>query len=340
MQSSAANAHHPVAIRISFRRSTLAIALLASFAAMAALTGVFGAGKDTGEYFDYFDVLRSGGFEAGLEHRFELGFALSVLALALTGLPNSALMASLVFVSTLIKLKAIWGRDPLLNWMVPLLYLIRFFPLHELTQIRAALAIGFALVAIDAIMGGRRMTAWLCLAAGASFHYSVLAFVPIVLVGRRLTGLRTGVIVATAYACAAALGGFLLTHETVSLPASLALYLESPDPTFAINVLSVPRILDFLSLAWLLSRFAALDALARAHTIAFLTAQALFYATISFPVVALRSSELFSVSWCLAFKGAMQGARGGAYEKFGMLLWLCNLAAYGYVNFWKYSLVS
>lgn len=65
-------------------------------------------------------------------------------------------------------------------YFLPLaIYMGNYYVLHELTQIRAGVASAFFLLAIPPLAQGKRWVAFFLMAAAAMFHFSALAYLPV-----------------------------------------------------------------------------------------------------------------------------------------------------------------
>lgn len=165
-------AAHPGDPPAGLALSTGLIVLLWGFLSLAAGFRWFGDGLDYGEYVDFYRQL--GPFSPLGQTRFEPGFTLLAWLFKLGGAPYGLFAASLVGLSLGIKFVLIQRhtRWPLL---ASLCYVALFYFLHEYTQIRAALAIAFGLLASVSFARGDRVRAGLWLLVGATFQSSVLA---------------------------------------------------------------------------------------------------------------------------------------------------------------------
>jgi len=132
----------------------------------------FGVGVDYPEYREWWDGLLS--WDSVREGRFELLFASLGLIFKRAGFSLGAYYASLIAVALGIKFTLIYRHT---RW--PLLalasYVAIFYFLHEYTQVRAAVAIAFGLLATFAWTRRNYVSAAAWLVLGATFQSSVLA---------------------------------------------------------------------------------------------------------------------------------------------------------------------
>lgn len=143
-----------------------------AFLSVAAGYRWFGVGVDYPDYIEWWGSLVS--WSNVVEGRFETLFAALGLAFKLLGLSFEAYSAALVAIALGIKLSLIYRhtRSPLLALIC---YIPLFYVLHEYTQLRAAVAIAFGLLASFAFIRGDRLVAGAWLIIGATFQSSVLA---------------------------------------------------------------------------------------------------------------------------------------------------------------------
>ena len=121
---------------------------LALVCAVIAGTRIFGNSPDYISYDQFFDIARQYHLEALKVTRFESGFVILSLVFTTLFSLNTSVYAALVFISMMLKGWVIFLSSTTLSIfsIIALLYLVRYFSLHELTQLRAALGIGLVLV--------------------------------------------------------------------------------------------------------------------------------------------------------------------------------------------------
>lgn len=163
------------------RRSRVLLATLAGVV-LAVLAGlrVLGEDRDYQQYLFVFEAMRDGALAAD-ETRFEPGFILfNRLALLLGGGNFTVLLIGVALVSLTLKFRLLASYGKLAPAL--LVYVLVLLPLHEMTQIRVALALAFSYVAIAYNLehpathfNGRSLA---LLALGATFQASVLVLLP------------------------------------------------------------------------------------------------------------------------------------------------------------------
>jgi hypothetical protein len=146
-------------IGVGFKKlSIYVVAIFACFGFLISMTQAFGESPDYNSYNSFFDLVRSERLDIFSISRFEPGF--SFLSLVLTTLFSENIIVYSFFVvsALLIKGWVIRGySSSLITFLIVLaFYFARYFPLHELTQIREAYAIAFLLVATVFLWAGSR----------------------------------------------------------------------------------------------------------------------------------------------------------------------------------------
>lgn len=103
------------------------------------------------------------------------------------------LLFIIAFVAVIIKFYAIRQLTPL--FFLPLIiYFGNFFLLHEVTQIRAGIVSGLFLLAIKPLSEGKKLLPLCLLLLGATFHFSALALLPLLLLGNKPISPKTKIV--------------------------------------------------------------------------------------------------------------------------------------------------
>jgi hypothetical protein len=288
-----------------------------------------GQSRDFENYAEYFAEARTVALRSGallIEQRFEPVFAVLASALAplFSDVSALALLAALAFFlkwGALARLSA--GR--LAFWGALVFYLVRFAPLHELTQIRLAIAMGLWMLALTQV---RRPAFWLLLLLFPLTHYSTLVLVPLTWAWRMLV-LRPEayqrverLVWPSALGCVVAVG---ILMETVLQPLAalfsiLDFYANTGFGEDKVNVFNVPTLLNMGF--WLL--FVTLRKSTPAQRFWLWTqllAFCIFFAARDFPVIAHRMNEMLSLAWViyLANTLSLRGRRGQLARAFLVL---------------------
>ncbi|TWH40671.1 EpsG family protein [Dulcicalothrix desertica] len=175
---------------------------LAFVGAAAAFYEIFGESKDSQIYLQYFDYMISkpSCFGEGI-FNFEIGFETTSCFVSSILKSSTLVYSFFVFVSLLLKLivlfltllntKSSKLNIKLCSFLSVFLYFSRFFPLHELTQIRASLSIAFILVGSLLLLQGSNLNkqvskinpfALLMYFIAFLFHISSILILPFLLI--------------------------------------------------------------------------------------------------------------------------------------------------------------
>lgn len=159
--------------------------LVSVISALIVLTQVLGESQDWENYVRMFDAIRVDGLQTEGVERIEIGFKWLSSVLIFLSLTNTEVYAVIAAISLILKCVAVNGvsgsRAAFVFGMV--FYLVCVAPLHELTQLRAAMSISFLFLSYWQIVRGGFVSAVLFAAAAAFFHLSaLLVFFPLILV--------------------------------------------------------------------------------------------------------------------------------------------------------------
>lgn len=283
--------------RFSLSQVTLARGVL--FTVAAVVLGVFagyrllGEGRDFLNYVTFYENIREFG-EQGF-FRFEPGFVwvATVFKLVLNA-EVEFLLAVLASLSLLVKF-ALFShhRRPVLTI---LFYLCCWYPLHEYTQIRAAVAFAFVFLAAEAFFNRRFVMFAALVAMGSLFHGSSLAPAVAIPVAWVLASFRLPMIIAAIAGGAAALGAvmqpLLVFAERLNpLAGTYAPNLEG----YSVNLFSSVNILTVALLGAILFARSLTDRRLRTLFILVLFGLAVAVAFQSMPVFSHRLREMFLI---------------------------------------------
>lgn len=266
---------------------------------LLAATQMLGESPDYFNYSKFFDLARSEGLNIFTVSRFEPGFSVFAVFLGALFSSNTIVYGWFVAGSMLLKGWAInfYSANKKIFFITAAFYFARYFSLHELTQLRAALGISLTLVGAISLWQGHFYRGALICAIALLFHMSVAAAVPALFLS---PSKRWKVILFA-----------LITFVTISIVSNFLLnYLanfvlildayqangfgdEKPNP-FALQILIDWGMIIFALLFWdkltlLMKRVVLLE----------LIGLAIFYGAIEFAIVAHRMQELYSVFWIL-----------------------------------------
>ena len=294
-------------------------------------------GADYLNYVNIFETARSSTFSELFSQRYEpLFLALSSLFAYLTT-DDVTVFAALMVIATAMKVTVVyrlaWHRQAavlVLAW-----YALRFFPLHELTQIRIALALGLWLLAVTTRSAPK---AFALTIAAALTHYSTAILLPVLWAWRAVERSPEGY---RRIELRLLLGGITVIVvvgvtlrqllEQLSLIFSiLDIYSSEGFGEERVNPFSIAVLLDsfFLLTGWLV---ASNNARSRFWLTLLTLSLATFYVLFDFPVLAHRIREMFGICWLpyLAYALHQRGAPG----LHARLVIAASIPAYIYIDF-------
>ena len=310
--------------------SNYAVFFFALFGLILCVAQVFGESPDYYSYNEFFDLVRSNGFEVLNLSRFEPGF--SVLSIVLTPLVTSNILVYSLIVAFALFLKgwviSVCSINQRVFVIAVILYFFRFYPLHELTQLRAACALGLLIVGAIFFWNGRKISGILTFIVAVAFHMSVAILIPVLFLyssNRWLVILASFSIFAIVSAGANIVSEFAANNiPVVAAYQATGFGDEVPDP-FAITLL-----LDWTMIVVSLFMWPKLTILMRRIVLLELIGMALFYSLLDFPAFPSRIREAFSVFWLLF---VTEGLRLNIF-KIPIILFIgLSVVIYGYIYF-------
>lgn len=266
---------------------------------LVAVMQPFGLSPDYANYEIFFDMVRQE-FGHDMTTRFEPGFVLASGLLTSVISSNAVVYGLLVILAVVIKLfvleKFVPSQKPLGRYYLYLalvFYFVRFFPLHELTQLRASIAMSLIIVIAVLVWAGKHFRGALLTVVAICFHYSALILIPFFYLPKLQR--RTTVIVAVV----AGILLHVLSAPLVAVAQGYFLVFSTYEFEFAkaVNPLSPVFLPEFFMIAAALFCWRDLTDLMRRLVSLQLIGFALFYGLIEFTVVATRGRDLFSIMW-------------------------------------------
>lgn len=253
--------------------------------------------------YEYFFQKMRGEFAGEGNVRFEPGFVYASTLLATAFSSDLIVYGIFVVIAMLIKLIAIeWTfvgtgqRRQYYFYLAIIFYVCKFFPLHELTQLRASLAISFVMIGACMVWNGQRWRGALAAVAAGLFHYSSLMVAPFYFLPR----------MSRRMALLLPLGLMLLLQFLSPLAIGVAqIYFvvfdtyEFGDPADALNPLSPVLLPEFFLLVVAFVYWRHLNDGMRRIVVLEMVGFAIFYGLFDFGVIAVRAREFFSVLWTL-----------------------------------------
>lgn len=285
-------------MRIAYKKNGgYSIALFALIGFLISVTQILGESPDYSSYEDFFDLTRSEGLNILVESRFEAGFSILSLALSTMFATNAIVYSWIVVAALLLKGWAIhiYSSSQKIFIVVALFYLVRYFPLHELTQLRAACTMSLIIVGTIFLWVGKLRHGLLIYASSILFHMSatsiILAFFlpatkrwQVILIGS-VTYILTFIFTSNLTAYLADYIKILNSYQTNGFGE------VKPNP-FAIELL-----IDWAMIALSLVMWHKLSLHMKRIVLIELIGMAIFYGGIDFPVIVHRIRELYSVLW-------------------------------------------
>lgn len=282
----------------------LGLVPLAIFLGIAAGYQNFGEGRD---YFAYRTIYQDIRLTDTLDVvRFEPGFVLSVwVSTFILGLQFSVFFSLLATGSLLVKF-GLFSRHqrPILT---VLFYLCCWYPVHEYTQIRAAVALAFSLLAAEFFFRRKYIVFSLLMALGFAFHYSAIILAVALPGAYMLSGFRLPLVIGAVVSLAVAMAAmnvavFSLAGQFNGL---IDTYVANLDG-YQVNLLSGANILTACLLAAIIYSGSLKTHQDTTFFILVLIALATAIAFQAVPVISHRSKEILLVFLVpLAFKGAL-----------------------------------
>lgn len=299
-------------MHISLRKpGNYPIALFAVIGFLLSVTQIFGDSPDYSDYSDFFDLVRTEGLDVLVASRFEPGF--SILALVLTTLfsANVVVYSWIVAAALLLKGWAIHAcsSSQKIFIVVAAFYLIRYFPLHELTQLRAACAIALMLTGSVVLWKGHSLFGISICALALTFHMSSAAIIPALF----LTSTRRWQAVFIAFVAFVLISIFsdLITSYLANVIPVFDSYQNVGFGEDRPNPFSIQLLIDWAMIVVSLIMWNRLSLLMKRIVLLELIGMAIFYGGIEFAVIAHRVREFYSVFWVLfVVDGLRQKATG------------------------------
>ena len=281
------------------------IVFFIAFSFFLSYTQALGISPDYLNYEIFLDLTRIEGLNTLNIGRFEPGFTLYSLFLS-NFLTNNVLIYSYIVISCiLIKNVAIsfYCSSNKIFIIAFIFYFCRFFPLHELTQIRVACATGLLMLAARLIWEKKYLYGCIFSFLSLSFHFSSVAVIPIIFIEpykrRSVIGLSFFVVCVSYFFC------YSVTEILSNYISILATYQslgfgDKPNP------LSFVLLLDWLMIFFALYHWKILTSVMKRAILMQLIGMAVFYGTLDLPVIAHRLREMFCVFWVFFVANGLQ----------------------------------
>lgn len=285
-------------LKVSSLKKVLAAVAVALVAFAIAVLQPFGNSPDYEQYEIMFQGVRVDWVSFMRDSRYEPGFIAVVGAL-------SRVFEADILVYGVLVLAAIVAKTSTLAklsfdhyfWLAIVFYFFRFFPLHELTQLRVALASSIMIYAAYQVWGPSTRKGIIACVLAVAFHYSSLMISPFLLLVRRdrRFAILSAVLVFLGIAAIAQLAVAILGENL----AVIQMYQQEGFDTRSVNPLSPAFFPEFFMILFSLFCWRDLTGTMQRVVAIELIGFAVLYALIDFPVIAVRGREFFSVLWVM-----------------------------------------
>ena len=312
-------------------QSIYTILIFSIFGFMLSTTQFFGQSRDYLNYVDIFDQARSNGLNTLFETRIEPGFiALSIILTQLIS-ANVIVYSLIVFASLLLKGWIISNKllSTKIFFLVATFYLVRFFPIHELTQLRIGLAISLVLAGSILLWSGYVFVGTLICIFSMLFHISAAAIIPALYIYTPKRW-KVALISLTFFLISFFLAG--LATEYLSGFLSILKDYEANEQFGELkpNIFAPYILIDLAMIIISIINWGKLTELMRRVIILEIIGFSIFYGAIEFSVIAIRIRELFSVFWILYLA---DGIKQKGMVFFTCTFVLANIIFYFYLFF-------
>lgn len=266
---------------------------------LLSVTQFFGESPDYSQYDDFFDLVRSEGLDTLVVSRFEPGFSIFTVLLTTLFTTNVVVYGWIVVAAMLLKGWAInaYSSSQKIFLVVAIFYLVRYFPLHELTQLRAACAIALILVGAIILWRGNYFLGILICTSALLFQMSAIAVIPALF----LSSSKRWQVILSAFLA------FVLIHYSVDYLINylgnfiqiVGVYLTVGFGEDSPNPLSVALIIDWAMISISLIMWNRLSLIMKRVIFLEIIGMAIFYGGLEFAVISHRIREFYSVFWVL-----------------------------------------
>jgi hypothetical protein len=301
-------------------------------------TSLLGESQDWQNYNNLFDGLRTSGISAESLERTEIGFKYLAIWLISLSFSNTAIYATIAAGSIALKAAALssLSRSRAVLLFAIMFYLLSVAPLHEMTQIRAAVATTFLFLAYVFLLSSRYLSSLFIGVAAVFFHISAVVILPLLFAvfvfergGLILTRVRTALLGLLTFALVSSAVMLVLLYLE-DLVLVVEIYLEEGFGDEQVNPLSSTVILNILMIATAFWRWSGLSQNMRYIVVFQVYGLAIFYATLEFQVVAFRLSELVQAFWVLFIVDGL-GRSDVVLRGFTAVFATVGMMGYGYI---------
>lgn len=285
-------------LKVSSLKRLLAAITVALVAFAIAVLQPFGNSPDYEQYEIIFQGVRVDWFSFMRESRYEPGF------IAVVGVLSKIFDADILIYGMLV-FAAIAAKTTFLAkisfdhyfWLAIIFYLFRFFPVHELTQLRVALASSIMIYAAFQVWGPSIRKGIAASLLAVAFHFSSLMISPFLLLVRRdrQFTILSAIVVFLGLAAISQLAIAILGENM----AVIQMHQQEGFDTRSVNPVSPAFYAEFFIILFSLFCWRDLTGTMQRVVAIELIGFAVLYALIEFPVIAVRGREFFSVLWVM-----------------------------------------
>lgn len=296
---------------------------------------IFGLSRDYLVYYEFFDRIKIYGLRFLFEERFEIGFGL--LSFLLITLFNSNTLVYGILSGLSLILKTIAIRFVGCGFLVGIIfYMTRYFPLHEMTQLRVALGSGFAILSFVLEDFGKRKLALILIIIGITFHWSVIILLPFLFLYSEKRILLISLITAPVLFFILKYFPRIILRYAAKFFETMKIYEIIGYGDFDINYLPVAILLDASIVIVGIILWNSLTKIMKKIIIAQIFSFSIFYGLIEFPVLAWRIRDLFAVIMIIYVSAAY--GRNKILRISAVFYVAISSLFFIYINFLKYPL--
>lgn len=290
---------HPIVDFSAVNRRNLLSISLALTVICVIISGfqLFGISLDYPDYENFFDLAELNQFSSFELTRFEPAFVFCTLILL--SLFSSHVVIYTVFVAISIFLKSMVFYAFSARWQVfaaaGFLYIIRYFPLHEYTQLRVSLSIGMVMLSTLYLWQGKGKKAAVFILLSVLCHQSAAAIIPF----QFLKPLRRWTIILLSAAITLTLkygSAYFVTHFLVNTVEVVATYERTGGfGDLGVSTFNPTVLLDIALIVYAFATWHQLNRVMKTSLFMGTIGIAFYFGLIDFPVMAHRLREFFSV---------------------------------------------
>jgi hypothetical protein len=184
-------------------------------------------------------------------------------------------------------------------------YFIRYFPLHELTQLRAACALALLLIATNYFWKGNKFSGIIIFSTALMFHMSTAFAIP-ALFFFKITKRWLVIIIGIGFFTIASLGASIVSIYLTSYITVLSAYESQGWGEWAPNPFAITIILDWAMIVFSLVKWNSITLLMKRAIVLEIIGMALFYGLLDFPAFASRVRDIYSIFWLIYIADGLQ----------------------------------